>query len=66
MLVRSEATCAATLRSVPLTVPSFAEAGPVLLPPFFLEPAGKWLLVRERGAPGAGAGPGGPVSVHAG
>ncbi len=47
VLVRNGATGAATLRSVPLTVPSFAEAGPVLLPPFFPEPTGKWLLVRE-------------------
>jgi VWFA-related protein len=47
VLVRNGATGAATLRTVPLTVPSFTEAGPVLLPPFFPEPAGKWLLVRE-------------------
>jgi VWFA-related protein len=47
LLVRNGATGATTVRSVPLTVPSFTEAGPVLLPPFFPEPAGKWLLVRE-------------------
>jgi VWFA-related protein len=47
VLVRNGATGATTVRSVPLTVPSFTEAGPVLLPPFFPEPTGKWLLVRE-------------------
>jgi VWFA-related protein len=47
VLVRNGATGAATLRTVPLTVPSFAEEGTVLLPPFFPEPTGKWLLVRE-------------------
>ncbi len=51
-LVRNGATGATTVRSLPLTVPTFAEAGPVLLPPFFPEPTGKWLIVRE--APRAG------------
>ncbi|HEY7215435.1 MAG TPA: VWA domain-containing protein [Thermoanaerobaculia bacterium] len=45
-LVRNGATGAYSLRVVPLTVPSFA-AGPVLLPPFFPEPANRWLLSRE-------------------
>jgi len=31
---------------VPVTVPSFSQ-GPVLLPPFFPEPAGRWLITRE-------------------
>lgn len=51
-LVRNGATGAATVQSFPLTVPTFAEEGPVLLPPFFPEPANKWLIVRE--APRAG------------
>jgi VWFA-related protein len=51
-LVRNGATGAATVSTLPLTVPTFAEAGPVLLPPFFPEPTGKWLIVRE--APRAG------------
>jgi hypothetical protein len=51
-LVRNGATGATTVRSLPLSVPTFAEAGPVLLPPFFPEPTGKWLIVRE--APRAG------------
>jgi len=46
-LVRNGVTGATTVRSLPLTVPTFAEAGPVLLPPFFPEPTGKWLIVRE-------------------
>jgi hypothetical protein len=37
-------------------VPAFAQAGPFLLPPFFPEPPGKWLMTREapRGAATAG------------
>ena len=46
-LVRNGATGATTVQSFPLTVPTFAEAGPVLLPPFFPEPANKWLILRE-------------------
>ena len=45
-LVRNGATGAFSLRVVPLTVPAYA-AGPVLLPPFFPEPANRWLLSRE-------------------
>ena len=51
MLVRNGATGATSLRVVPLEVPAFAEAGPVLLPPFFPEPRDRWLLVRENAAP---------------
>jgi hypothetical protein len=51
-LVRNGATGASTVHSFDLTVPTFAEAGPVLLPPFFPEPTGKWLILRE--APKAG------------
>ncbi|HYN22941.1 MAG TPA: VWA domain-containing protein [Thermoanaerobaculia bacterium] len=46
VLVRNGATGAYGLRVLPLDVPAFAEA--VLLPPFFPEPAGKWLMVREQ------------------
>ena len=45
-LVRSGATGAFSLRVLPVTVPSFSQ-GPVLLPPFFPEPAGRWLITRE-------------------
>jgi VWFA-related protein len=46
-LVRNGATGAATMLTRELTVPTFADAGPVLLPPFFPEASGKWLIVRE-------------------
>jgi len=50
-LVRNGTSGAFSLRVSPLTVPDFA-AGPVLLPPLFPEPAGRWLMTREspRGA----------------
>jgi VWFA-related protein len=59
VLVRNGATGAFGLRVVPLTVPAPAQVGqigqvgqaapvgPVLLPPFFPEPAGRWVLVPE-------------------
>jgi VWFA-related protein len=48
VLVRNGATGASSLRVVPLQVPKAdAAGGPVLLPPFFPEPQGKWLIVRE-------------------
>ncbi|HEX3130737.1 MAG TPA: VWA domain-containing protein, partial [Thermoanaerobaculia bacterium] len=48
VLVRNGATGASSLRVVPLQVPELkASGGPVLLPPFFPEPQGKWLVVRE-------------------
>lgn len=48
VLVRNGTTGAYGLRVLPLEVPAFANAEPVLLPPFFPEPAGKWLMVREQ------------------
>ncbi len=52
VLVRNGATGASTLRVVPLQVPELkAAGGPVLLPPFFPEPQGKWLVVREAPRP---------------
>lgn len=51
VLVRNGTTGASGLRVVPVTVPAVSEgrtAGPVLLPPFFPEPPGKWLMVREN------------------
>ncbi|HVR98048.1 MAG TPA: VWA domain-containing protein [Thermoanaerobaculia bacterium] len=47
VLVRNGATGASGLRIVPVTVPAFGQAKPVLLPPFFPEAPGKWLMVRE-------------------
>jgi VWFA-related protein len=56
VLVRNGKTGAYGLRVVPVQVPVFQAAGPVLLPPFFPEPPGKWLMTREtpRGAAAAG------------
>ncbi|HEX4959243.1 MAG TPA: VWA domain-containing protein [Thermoanaerobaculia bacterium] len=50
-LIRNGSTGAYSLRAEALTVPAFA-AGPVLLPPLFPEPPGRWLMIREaqRGA----------------
>ncbi|MFP5284706.1 MAG: VWA domain-containing protein, partial [Thermoanaerobaculia bacterium] len=48
VLVRNGATGAHGLRVVPLEVPAFAQAAPVLLPPFFPEAPGRWLMVREQ------------------
>jgi VWFA-related protein len=47
VLVRNGATGAYGLRSQPLVVPAFAQLAPVLLPPFFPEAPGRWLMVRE-------------------
>jgi VWFA-related protein len=48
VLVRNGATGAHGLRVVPLEVPAFTQTAPVLLPPFFPEAPGKWLMVREQ------------------
>jgi VWFA-related protein len=47
VMVRNGATGASSLRVVPVRVPAFAEAGPFLLPPFFPETPGRWLMARE-------------------
>jgi VWFA-related protein len=52
VLVRNGRTGFHGLRVVPLEVPSFAGAAPVLLPPFFPEPKGEWLVAREAQRPG--------------
>jgi VWFA-related protein len=48
VLVRNGATGALNAKVVPLEVPAFAQASTVLLPPFFPEKPGRWLLVREN------------------
>jgi hypothetical protein len=48
-LVRNGNTGSYGLRILPLEVPAATEAGPVLLPPFFPEAPGKWLMIREQG-----------------
>ncbi|MFL6194552.1 MAG: VWA domain-containing protein [Thermoanaerobaculia bacterium] len=47
VLVRNAKTGAAGLRVASLEVPAFAAGAAVLLPPFFPEPAGRWLMLRE-------------------
>ena len=51
VLVRNGQTGAAGMRVAALAVQPFAnQAAPLLLPPFFPEPAGRWLMVREAKA----------------
>ncbi len=52
VLVRNGRTGAHGMRVVPIEVPAFAGAGPVLLPPFFPEAKGEWLVAREAQRPG--------------
>ena len=53
VLVRNAQTGAHSLQVVPLVVPAYDQAGPVVLPPLFPEAQGKWLLTRETQAAGA-------------
>ncbi len=48
VLVRNATSGRAAVKAVPLSVPSFEQQETVMLPPFFLEEPGRWLLVRER------------------
>jgi VWFA-related protein len=66
VLVRNGKTGAYSLRVVPVKVPAFAQAGPFLLPPFFPEAQGKWLLTREapRGGAVASQNPPYPFMIH--
>ena len=47
VLVRNGATGAMGLQVATVHVPELSQAGAVLLPAFFPEPQGKWLIVRE-------------------
>jgi VWFA-related protein len=47
VLVRNGSTGAYGMRATPLEVPAFGDAKPVLLPPFFPEAPGRWMVVRE-------------------
>ena len=47
VLVRNGATGTYGLRVTALEVPDAAQASPVLLPPFFPEAPGRWLMARE-------------------
>jgi len=48
VLVRNADTGKTGVETARIDVPFFAKAQPSLLPPFFIESAQKWLLVRER------------------
>jgi VWFA-related protein len=48
VLVRNAETGRSGAASVGLEVPAYAPGEPALLPPFFLESAGEWVMVRER------------------
>jgi VWFA-related protein len=52
LLVRSAADGRRAVAAVPLEIPDYTAARPSLLPPFFVEPPGRWLLVRGRAAAG--------------
>jgi hypothetical protein len=47
VLVRNTATGSWGLKASTLSVPEFTASSPVLLPPFFPEAPGEWLIVRE-------------------
>jgi VWFA-related protein len=47
VLVRNAGNGDYGLSSTPLSVPAFDRSPPVLLPPFFAENPGRWLMVRE-------------------
>jgi VWFA-related protein len=47
VLVRNGVSGASSMRVVPVHVPNFAQGQPALLPAFFPEPAGRWLLAKE-------------------
>lgn len=51
VLVRNGLTGNTGMKVVPVKVPAFAQGPRVLLPPFFPEPTGKWLVVREATRP---------------
>lgn len=53
VLVRNGLTGTYSLRAVPVDIPAFAEGRPALLPPFFPEPANRWLMARETQPAGA-------------
>jgi VWFA-related protein len=50
VLVRDAETGRTGVQTAPLRVPAYAVAQPLLLPPFFMETRGGWVMVRERTA----------------
>ena len=55
VLVRNTETGRAGVESVPLRVPDFTVPAAAILPPFFMDRAGRWLLVREKAPLDAGS-----------
>jgi len=53
VLVRAAGTGRTGVETAAVEVPSWGAGGPVLLPPFFLEVPGRWLLVREPAGGGS-------------
>lgn len=47
VMVRNSETGRTGVESVSVSIPEYEEARTQLLPPFFLEPPGQWVLVRE-------------------
>jgi hypothetical protein len=47
-LVRNAETGRTAVAVSPVSIPRYEEAQAVVLPPFFPEPSGRWLMVRER------------------
>jgi hypothetical protein len=48
VLVRNAETGRTGVEAVRLSIPAFGQREPAVLPPFFLDPPGRWVLVRER------------------
>jgi VWFA-related protein len=48
VLVRNAGSGRTGVQTVPVSVPAYNQAQPILLPPFFMEDHQKWLLVREQ------------------
>jgi len=48
VLVRNASTGRATVEVLPLTVPEYEKQQTVVLPPFFLENPGEWLMTKEQ------------------
>jgi len=53
VLVRNAVTGRSGVESVEVKVPSYDSREPLLLPPFFMESPGTWVLVREQAGEGA-------------
>ncbi|HEX9670869.1 MAG TPA: VWA domain-containing protein [Thermoanaerobaculia bacterium] len=48
VLVRNGRSGRTAVESIPLTIPPYDSSQAIVLPPFFVEPPGRWILVREQ------------------